>query len=288
MNGYVLLGRDWKHALGELIAGTRSHLTLSSPYVTDEGVAFVLDSLGNYKDSLNTLTFLTDLSPTNICGGATDPNALASLMSALHNVTLRHLPRLHAKVYISDATCAIVTSANLTSGGLDRNYEYGLRIADTRIVSSIFQDVSWYSELGALVTKEDLGTYCDIAERVRAVYQKERDSVARSVRSEFQRQFAAAQDQLVRLRLAEGPMHTVFAKTIHYLLTRYGPLSTDQLHPKIRAIHPDLCDDTIDRIIDGKSFGKKWKHAVRSAQQQLKKKGLIALDNDRWTLTTSV
>jgi hypothetical protein len=285
MNGCVLLGRDWKHALSELIAGTRSRLTLSSPYVTGDGVAFVLDSLGNGKDSLSALTFLTDLSPTNICDGATDPNALASLMSSLHNVTLRHLPRLHAKVYISDTDCAIVTSANLTSGGLERNYEYGLKIADEAIVSSILQDVSRYSELGALVTEGDLRTYCDIAGRVRAVYQKERDSVARSVRSEFQRQFAAAQDQLVRLRLAEGAMHTVFAKTILYLLTRYGPLSTDQLHPKIKAIHPDLCDDTIDRVIDGKSFGKKWKHAVRTAQQQLKKRGLIKLEGEYWRLT---
>ena len=151
MNACLLLGRDWKHALGELIARTRSHLTLSSPYVTRDGVAFVLDSLGSSKDSLSALTFVTDLSPTNICDGATDPNALASLMSSLRNVTLRHLPRLHAKVYISDATCAIVTSANLTAGGLERNYEYGLKIADTRIVSSIFNDVSRYSELGAFI-----------------------------------------------------------------------------------------------------------------------------------------
>jgi hypothetical protein len=284
MNACMLLGRDWKHALSELIAGTRSRLTLSSPYVTADGVSFVLNSLGSSKNSLSALTFLTDLSPTNICDGATDPSALASLMSSLHNVTLRHLPRLHAKVYISDASCAIVTSANLTSGGLERNYEYGLKIADAAVVSSVLQDVSRYSELGALVTQGDLRTYCDIAERVRAVYQKERDSVARSVRSEFQRQCAAAQDQLMRLRLAQGPMHTVFAKTILYLLTRYGPLSTDQLHSKIRAIHPDLCDDTVDRVIDGKSFGKKWKHAVRSAQQQLKKRSLVTLEGEHWHL----
>lgn len=88
----------------------------------------------------------------------------------------------------------------------------------------------------------------------------------------------------MRLRLAQGPMHTVFAKTILYLLTRYGPLSTDQLHSKIRAIHPDLCDDTVDRVIDGKSFGKKWKHAVRSAQQQLKKRSLVTLEGEHWHL----
>lgn len=285
MEGYLLLSRDWKDALAELVAGTRSHLMISSPYVTGDGIAFII---GNRHPSLNSVTFVTDLSPVNICDGATDPNALVSLMSGVPNVVLRHLPRLHAKVYVSDARCAIITSANLTIGGLDRNYEYGVKIPDPRIVESISQDISRYSELGALVARDNLQVYCDIANRVRATYQRERNSVTRSLRSEFEKHLAAAQDQLLRLRLAEGPMHTVFAKTIVYLLTRYGPLSTDQLHPRIKAIHPDLCDDNIDRIIDGKSYGKKWKHAVRSAQQQLKKKGLAILENDRWTLTRAV
>lgn len=179
---------------------------------------------------------------------------------------------------------AIITSANLTMGGLQRNYEYGIRIHRPSIVSSVCEDMYGYSELGALVGLESLQTYCDIADRVRATYQKQRKSARRSIRWEFERELAAAQDQLLRLRLAEGPMHTVFAKTILYLLTRCGPLSTDQLHPQIKRIHPDLCDDTVDRVIDGKSFGKKWKHAVRSAQQQLKKKGLVGLEGERWTL----
>ena len=66
------------------------------------------------------------------------------------------------------------------------------------------------------------------------------------------------------------------------LLKRYGPLPTEQMHPKIEVIHPDLCDNNIDRVIDGKHFGKKWKHAIRTAQQHLKKTGEIELVNRRW------
>jgi hypothetical protein len=285
MERCLLLSTDWKDALAELVAGARSHLMISSPYVTGDGVAFIM---GNRDPCLNSVTFVTDLSPANICDGATDPNALASLMSGVPNVILRHLPRLHAKVYVSDARCAIITSANLTIGGLQRNYEYGVKIPDPTVVASIFQDISRYSELGALVGQDSLRIYCDIADRLRATYQRQRNSVTRSLRSEFEKQLAAAQDQLLRLRLAEGPMHTVFAKTIVYLLARYGALSTEQLHPRIKAIHPDLCDDTVDRVIDGKSYGKKWKHAVRSAQQQLKKRGVVILEDERWTLTTSI
>lgn len=79
-------------------------------------------------------------------------------------------------------------------------------------------------------------------------------------------------------------MHTVFGRTILYLLARYGPRTTIQLHPLVQAIHPDLCDDSVDRVIDGKRFGKKWKHAVRTAQQDLKKKGLVRLAEGRWML----
>ncbi len=279
------LSRDWKHELAHLIQGARFHLTISSPYVTNEGISFLIDNLGASAEGLSGLDFLTDLSPTNVCDGATDPSALASLISKVPSVKLRHLPRLHAKVYISDASCAIVTSANLTAGGLEWNYEYGLKILDAMTVGEILHDISSYSELGAYITAEGLVAYCDVAERVRRVFQKQRDSARRSVRSEFQRQLIGAELQLVRFRLAEGPMHTVFAKTILYLLSKHGPLSTEQLHPRIQSIHSDLCDDTVDRIIDGKRFGKKWKHAVRSAQQQLKKRGLVVLTYGRWRLT---
>jgi hypothetical protein len=61
-------------------------------------------------------------------------------------------------------------------------------------------------------------------------------------------------------------------------------LTTEELHPMIKAIHPDLCDDSVDRVIDGKRFGKKWKHAVRTAQQQLKKRGLICYEDGLWRL----
>jgi hypothetical protein len=59
-------------------------------------------------------------------------------------------------------------------------------------------------------------------------------------------------------------------------------MTTEDIHPLIKAIHPDLCDDSVDRVIDGKRFGKKWKHAVRTAQQQLKKRGVVRYDDGLW------
>jgi hypothetical protein len=82
-------------------------------------------------------------------------------------------------------------------------------------------------------------------------------------------------------------LHTVFARTIAFLLRRQGPLTTQQLHPLVQQLHPDLCDDRVDRVIDGKRFGKKWKHAVRTAQQQLKKAGAVALVDGYWRLVAA-
>ncbi len=69
------------------------------------------------------------------------------------------------------------------------------------------------------------------------------------------------------------------------VLRTHGPLTTEDLHPQVQRMLPQICDDSEDRIIEGKSFGKKWKHWVRSAQQALKREGSIQLrDDGRWEL----
>ena len=62
--------------------------------------------------------------------------------------TVRHLPGVHAKVYVADEDVAIVTSANLTAGGLYRNFEYGLELRSDPNARAIKRDVLEY---GALV-----------------------------------------------------------------------------------------------------------------------------------------
>lgn len=281
----LILGRDWKNELASCLKHTDERLIISSPYVTLEGAEFIVGNLSSRAKSRLNLRILTDLSAVNIYQGSTDPAALKSLTSAVPNFCLFHLPKLHAKVYVTDDDCAIVTSANLTGGGLHRNYEYGLKVLDKHMVHAIGEDITSYSDLGTMVSADNLENYSRIADRLRASYIRQHKAIVKSVKNEFEKQILTAEDELVRLRLAGGAMHTVFAKTILYLLKRYGPLSTIQLHPKIKAIHPDLCDNTVDRVIDGKHFGKKWKHAVRTAQQQLKKKGLVSLSGDLWKLS---
>lgn len=277
------LRNDWKDDFRELLAGARTRIVISSPFVTMRGAEFVL---GNVCDALRpqlSLHLLTDLSALNVAQASTDPRAVAALTREMPHATVVHLPRLHAKVYVADSATAIVTSGNLTAGGLELNYEYGLRVLDADTARSIEEDVVDYAALGARVPPEALHTYCERSaelQRFYADHSRATAASARRLRAAVQR----AEDELIHLRLAGGAMHTVFASTIAYLLARHGPMSTVELHPRIQGLHPDLCDDSVDRVIAGKRFGKKWKHAVRTAQQQLKKLGRIVLVDGKWTL----
>ena len=191
------------------------------------------------------------------------------------------MPKLHATVYISDTIRAIITSANLTAGGLYNNFEYGVSIGEQKTVSDIKLDLLSYADLGASINSAEIDAYCDISEVLKEQYKQKENSSKKEFTDRFRRALNKANDELIKVRLAEGSLHAVFAKTISYLLRKNGPLSTTTIHDLIQEIHPDLCDDNVDRVINGVHFGKKWKHAVRTAQQQPKKKGLVELVNGK-------
>lgn len=279
------LGRSWKENLALLLIGAESDVLISSPYVTQRGTEFVVKNASPHLRTVGRITLLTDLSPLNVAQGATSPEAIQTLMEAFPKATVRHLPRLHAKVYIADLKQAIVTSGNLTAGGLDFNYEYGLVLDHALIVKAIREDVTEYAGIGAIIGPDRIVAYRNVAEQTRSAFREQQRTVSKSARKVFEEALRNADDELIKLRVAEGPIHTVFGRTVLYLLRREGPLSTERLHPLVQEIHPDLCDDNVDRVIDGVRFGKKWKHAVRTAQQQLKRKGLIELRDGAWKLS---
>ncbi|MCW5555994.1 MAG: hypothetical protein KIS67_28030 [Verrucomicrobiae bacterium] len=284
MSSISVLNRGWTEDLGTLVDEAEKDLLICSPYVTRDGTDFVAGRLSSKFRIMGRLTFVTDLSPVNVAQGSTDPDALNSLSKSVSRFTVMHLPRLHAKVYISDCKRAVVTSGNLTRGGLMLNYEYGIDLRDPQIVGDVRRDVTAYADLGAIVSPEQLSLYCQAAANVRDTSKRQQASAARALRQAFARTMRVAEDELIRLRLAGGAVHTVFQRTILYLLQKHHALTTEQIHATVESIHPDLCDNAVDRVIGSKSFGKKWKHAVRTAQQQLKRKELIQLIGMRWTL----
>lgn len=277
-------GQNWHRALGELLKLATENVLVCSPFVGIQGTDFIFANLPLGFSAGGRIEFLTNLSIGNVCQRSTDPRALKSLVQNVPRTNVHHLPGLHAKAYIVDEKQAIITSGNLTAGGLFRNLEYGVVVDDAGLVRTIRSDLSELATLGTPVPSDVLTSYCDALDIVAASIREENQLAQREIRQRFLNTLQPLEERLLRLRLAGGAMHTVFARTIEYLLRIHGAMTTIQMHPMIATIHPDLCDDSVDRIIDGKHFGKKWKHAVRTAQQQLKKRGIIRFDGDQWSL----
>jgi HKD family nuclease len=279
------LQRGWSKNLNDVFKSVETELIVSSPYISNVGADFLLKNVSENFKKKGILRFITDLSPKCIYQGSTDPNSFKLFFNAINAIQIFHLPRLHAKVYVSDNDKAIITSGNLTAGGIYNNFEYGVFTQQKEKVSIIKNDLLNYANLGAIINSEEVDNYCELSEEIKRLYLQKEKSVKLEIEKKFKITVTKANDELIKARLSGGALHSVFEKTILYLLKKNGPLTTSALHNLIQEIHPDLCDDNVDRIIDGVRFGKKWKHAVRTAQQHLKKKGIAELVDGFWILT---
>lgn len=275
------LQKGWHHNLNEVFQSVDKELVVSSPYISNVGAKFLIDNTSNYFKENGILKFVSDLSPKNIYQGSTDPNSFKLLFDTINSVQLFHLPRLHAKVYVSDKNKAIITSGNLTAGGLYNNFEYGIFTDDESNINFIKSDLLNYGNLGAAINFEEIKSYCSISEEIKILYQQKEKSSKAEFENRFKIAIEKADAELIKAKIGSGALHSVFEKTIFYLLQKNSSLPTSLINQQIAEIHPDLCAD-VDRIINGIHFGKKWKHAVRTAQQNLKKKGFIDLENGNW------
>lgn len=279
-----LIGRQWKSQLATLCREATQELVIVSPYISIEGARFVRSVVTQPLSLRPRVKILTDLSPSAVAQGATDPSAVLFLGKIFSVCEVSHLSPLHAKVYIADTKRAIVTSGNLTGGGLDRNYEYGVEIGDDLSVVSIRNDVLDYADIGAHFDLQALQVYAARAREVRGAFTKAQREITRSARRRLQGFVRDIGHDLLRRQLAGGRVHAVFSRTILYLLRRFGQMETEVIHYHVQRLHPELCDDSVDRVIDDERYGKKWKHQVRTAQSGLKRKGWIELYQGKWRL----
>ena len=277
-----LLTSPWSETFKEFLDQIKQSCLLVSPFISSSPLQRL--ALLGEREKPPQIHILTNLAVDNMLQGSIDPQAILDLWRQIPGVTLKHLPGLHAKVYVADDTLAIVTSANLTEGGLWRNYEYGVAITETPIVDEIAQDLYQYGELGSEVSFVELEQLAQVSQQLRERQSEVLNSASSALRKEFESRIEAASESLRYLRAKPGEStNSIFARTIGYLL-KGDQLSTQQMHDRVQRIHPDLCDDSIDRVINGVHFGKRWKHMVRNAQQFLKKDGRIKLEGHKWHL----
>jgi len=280
---YKFLSFSWKDEFINILSRTKKEIFISSPYINVAGVE-ILSNIIQMKSSIN-IFLLTNLTIQNIINRSNEPSALLELYKLFNQVKISSLGKLHAKVYIIDNEIGIITSANLTSGGLLNNFEYGILIDDKNVASTIKNGMLKYFSVGNIF---DENLLVIINEESKKLYKikYETDNLAKDTKlAQLLKKAAETIDsQLLKNRIKSKTINAIFSDTIVYILKKKGSLNTSKINPLIQSIHPDICDDSIDRVIEGQHFGKKWKHSVRSAQQSLKREGLIYLKDRKWCL----
>ncbi|KKQ23034.1 MAG: hypothetical protein A3G45_01550 [Candidatus Staskawiczbacteria bacterium RIFCSPLOWO2_12_FULL_37_15] len=263
--------KDFRILLGK----TKRELTISSPYINENGIDVFSSSI-NEKSKVR-LNVLTNFSVRNIVDNVTQPSALLKIYDDFKEIKISSLAKLHAKVYVVDETFAVITSANLTYGGIKSNFEYGVLIDDKKIVKSVKEDILDYANLGNSIGRIFLEKINDESKKIRKIKIVKENNFKNSDLAKLLNQSEQKINaELLENRVTKGKtINEIFSDTIIYLLSKYGSLTTDELNVHIQSIHSDICDDTIDRVINGQHFGKLWKHSVRNAQLSLKKKGEI-------------
>ena len=139
--------------------------------------------------------------------------------------------------------------------------------------------------LGANISLEELRVLSLEMHDLKETFLHAQNSIRAQARRAFEARLESARTQLLHHRAKGITTHAIFADSIKFLL-RNGPLMTSELHPLMQSLHPDLCDDSVDRVIDGVNFGKRWKHYVRNAQQHLKRNGEVLFHKGRWSLSS--
>ncbi len=280
----TLVKSPWRTTLQRLLSAAESDLLLVSPFIKLNAATDVISHLVT-RGTQNTIRVqvLTNLRPESAVTGSLDLEAFVHMARALPMLELTHVPSLHAKVFVADIQMAVITSGNLTSPGVDANVEYGVALTDQTLVAEIRRDFESYARLGAKIPAATLvDLLADVAE-MKHLFKKAEQSIRSRARRAFREKLEAANLQVLRQRARGKTTHSILVDTILFLLAK-GPLRTTELHPLVQTLQPDICDDSIDRVIDGVHFGKKWKHYVRNAQQFLKRQGQIRFDGERWHL----
>lgn len=282
----------WESRFDEFVGSIQESAIIAAPFISRKPVERLVCRLGARRRSVR-LDLLTSLNERSLSDGSVDSAALSWMCGQVPGATVRHLRNLHAKAYVADTHTAIITSANLTHGGLSRNYELGFAVTDPEEVAGISNDLREYAGFGVLVPADALAELDDMARRAREYKNISDASSSDDAKSDYDIALNNISERLVELRTSaeefrvdpDASITAKFAVAVVYILRHNGPMQTTIIHEHVQNLLPELCDDNVDRIVNGVSFGKKWKHQVRNAQLQLRLSGVAVREGKIWRLT---
>lgn len=135
-----VLRSPWKGELFDLIGHAERSIKIAAPFVK-KGVCYEVLS---QKQRDVKVELVTAFKLASVHAGTLDLEAMDEVL--FQGGIVRNVARLHAKIYLFDEKKAVVSSANLTSGGLINNFEYGLLTDDEAVVQAISSEFSAWAE----------------------------------------------------------------------------------------------------------------------------------------------
>ena len=126
-----IIKTPWQDTFIKLLRNAEEKIYLSSPFIKENIAKLIVDN----KQSKVDCKILTRFTLPNIRGGGLDLTAVKHFQNA--NFSQKNISNLHAKIFIFDNQ-AVITSSNLTNGGLKNNLEYGILIKDNKKIEKDF------------------------------------------------------------------------------------------------------------------------------------------------------
>ncbi|MCK4312525.1 MAG: hypothetical protein KAW88_07305 [Candidatus Cloacimonetes bacterium] len=127
-----IIKSPWIETFVELLKNSKRIVYLACPYIKEKTAQLIIQNINNKVDC----KYINSFKLSNFFRGASDLNALRILNE--NHIQQKNVHNLHAKFFIFDDN-AIITSGNLTTGGLRNNLEYGVLI-ENEIVKYIIKD----------------------------------------------------------------------------------------------------------------------------------------------------
>jgi phosphatidylserine/phosphatidylglycerophosphate/cardiolipin synthase-like enzyme len=127
-----LIKSPWESTFLNLLKEAKSNVYLASPFIKIQTASIITNNTNASID----FRYINSFKLAHFYNGSSDLSALRILKNK--NCKQKSVHNLHAKLFIFD-TKAIITSGNLTPGGLKNNLEYGILLQD-KIVDEIKHD----------------------------------------------------------------------------------------------------------------------------------------------------
>ena len=129
-----ILKTPWEKDFIELIKNSKTNIRATSPYIKENICNKIVDA----KNKETNFKLITSFKIKHIHNRSLDIAGLETLIN--NNSTVKNITNLHSKIYVFDDKLAVISSSNLTNGGLLKNYEYGILLNEKKIVHEIIDD----------------------------------------------------------------------------------------------------------------------------------------------------